>query len=191
MLKVLLILAAVAAIAAAAPLFLNDAEDADADVLLDDVSDDVDGNSQDECSSSQKPCPAGQYVLTNGETNDNGNCERCPADRPATAYGLNIVNCGVKSCISCEKGYAFSFKNMCLTTEQRNQVLAQGDFLKEMEAVGALSQQDAPSAKFPNWVLDPTATTSEEKKDELVAEGRVTQQQAKHLKFPSDIYQKE
>jgi hypothetical protein len=185
MLKVFLILAAAAAIAVAAPsspLLFNDIEDAD---LLEETSDDADDNSQEECSSSQQPCPAGQYALTNG------GCARCPNDKPATAYGVDVLNCGVQSCISCDKGYDFTFRNMCLTTKQRNQVVAQGDFLKEMVAVGALPRQDVPAARFPGWVRDPTATTSQEKKEELVAEGRVTKQQAELLKFPSNIYKEE
>jgi hypothetical protein len=125
MIKLLITLAAVAAIAAAttsAAVELPDLEASDADDLLDDfvnddvdVADNVDADVTNNCASNpllNYTCALGWYRWMDG-------CIKCPRDRPATAYGSHLVNCGDSACVACAPGFDFerSFE-MCLSKPQ-------------------------------------------------------------------------
>jgi hypothetical protein len=122
MIKLLITLAAVAAIAVAttsAAVELPDLEASDADDLLNlddlanddvDVADNVDVDvTKKTC---QRPCSLGRYRWK-------GACRTCPTDRPATAYGSRLVNCGESKCVACAPGYKFDrLYKMCLNAKQ-------------------------------------------------------------------------
>ena len=134
MLKFLLILAVAAAVATAAPsadLPVQDlVQDLDDDVeesfdsdLLDDVTE-TETPLFDGCWEQDKhinPCPLGQYKTTISPTVTE--CVQCPVDKPATAYGNGLVNCGSSSCQACAAGYEFDF-NMCLNKPQEQQMVS-------------------------------------------------------------------
>jgi hypothetical protein len=127
MIKLLITLAAVAAVVAAssAAVELPDLEASDADDLLDDlvnddvdVADNVDVDVTNNCASpsSNVTCPLGRYRYSFLHLTT---CRTCPTDRPATAYGSHLVNCGDSACVACAPGYKFdSTYEMCLNTQQ-------------------------------------------------------------------------
>ncbi len=124
MIKLLITLAAVAAVVAAssAAVELPDLEASDADDLLDDlvnddvdVADNVDVDVTNNCDSNplyNHTCPLGWYRWMVA-------CRVCPADRPATAYGSHLVNCGDSACVACAPGYEWNLLyKMCLNAQQ-------------------------------------------------------------------------
>jgi hypothetical protein len=116
MLKLLLLLAAVAALAVAAPLAapdFNDLDDSDLDASDNDASDldasdndasDLevsDENNCESCSASELQCKANQYLTNTGISaiKEKFSCTNCPLNYVA-AYGPDVA-CGSDSCFPC------------------------------------------------------------------------------------------
>jgi hypothetical protein len=143
MLKLILVLAATAAIAAAiaaAPLEFRHLEDSDAVLLLADAADELDLNDElglndevdeqagnpDSETTGDNGCDLGQYF-------DDGVCKTCDERTPATSYGSKDGNI----CSECDAGYTFDVQTKtCVTICNKNQLSAQEDFVTRKTAAG-------------------------------------------------------
>lgn len=151
MFKLLFILAAAFALAAAAnstPLEFQHLEESDADLLFSDVADDLDLNDELEDSSQNSEVDTddeqrevgvtndedGSIICPVGYKNTQNRCEQC-LDQETTSYGQQDGNV----CTPCDEGYKLDQSTrVCNNDKLEQQTIAQQELVKGLKDIGML-----------------------------------------------------